>query len=108
MKKIGSRVFHLLPSILIQILTKIALSIKDADPNQWKCKIGSRFQMVAGKDAESAGKYGYTFMNSILHGKIGDDPLFAVWRSAAIHRRQHLAHKTLFHTLLVCQKAFVF
>src|SRR4051812_5470029 len=63
-------VVFLLPTVLIEPLPEIALTVKQTDTDQWNIQVGSALDMVARKDAESAGVNRNRFMQPEFRGEI--------------------------------------
>ena len=61
-----------LPVVLVDGLLKIALAIKEADPDKPKVQIAGGFGVVARQNPQPARRDGQRFMETEFRGKIGD------------------------------------
>jgi hypothetical protein len=68
---VGLEVFLPLPSALIKALQEVALSIKQADPDERDTEVGCTLDVVPGEDAQASGINWQGFVQSELSRKIG-------------------------------------
>src|SRR5207253_379491 len=71
-EEIVHRIPLLLPSVRIEVLPEITSLVKQADPNQRNGAIAGGFQVIAGKNAESAGIDRETLGEPVFGGEVGD------------------------------------
>ena len=65
------RVVLLLPSLIVEILAEVTLTVEQAHPHQGQPQVGGRFEVVSGQDAQTAGIDRQRLVQAELHGKIG-------------------------------------
>ena len=95
----------LLPAVLADVLMKIPLAVKKTYPHQGKPQGGSRLEMIACKNSQAPRKNGKGFVDSELHGKIGNGPFTAIFRFISIRNRcVYPSLKKCLYTSLVIQK----
>jgi len=70
--RVLKRVVFGLPSILVEVLAEVALFVKQGNANKINAKVAGRFQVVSGKNTESARINSHTFMNAEFSTEIGN------------------------------------
>ena len=69
---VGLEILFALPSVFVQSLEEVSLSVEQADADERDVEIGCAFDVVAGEHAEAAGVDGERFVQSELGREVGD------------------------------------
>ena len=67
---IEQRIIIDLPVLMIDLLLEIALAVEQAHSHKPQAEIAGRFGMIAGQNAQAAGRNGQSFMEAKFSGKI--------------------------------------